>query len=60
MDEAILPYAWKIVNDALRTDACLVYPPYLVALAAIYMACVFHNKRDEQQLVTGGMLIGGV
>lgn len=31
-DEQVLPLAWRIVNDSLRTDASLLYPPYLIAL----------------------------
>ena len=31
-EEAILPLAWRIVNDSLRTDVALLYPPYLIAL----------------------------
>ncbi|XP_057310724.1 cyclin-C-like [Hydractinia symbiolongicarpus] len=45
---SILPYAWRVVNDSLRSDVSLLYPPYMIALAAIYMACVF-EKRDCQQ-----------
>jgi len=44
----ILPFAWRVVNDSLRCDICLLYPPYLIALAAIYMACVFEKKSCHQ------------
>jgi len=40
----LLPIAWRIVNDSLRTDVSLLYPPYQIALACIHMACVIHNK----------------
>jgi len=43
-EESLLPFAWKVVNDSLRTNVCLIYPPYLVALAAVYMACIFQKK----------------
>lgn len=43
-DDSFLSLAWQIVNDSLRTDVCLLYPPYQIALAAIYMACVVKNK----------------
>ena len=33
----------RLVNDSLRTDVSLLYPPYCIALAAIYMAVVYHN-----------------
>jgi cyclin C len=35
--------AWDIVNDSYITDVPLIYPPYLTALAAIYIASVFHK-----------------
>ncbi|XP_001625017.2 cyclin-C [Nematostella vectensis] len=48
MEEAILPTAWRIINDSLRTDIFLIYPPYLIALAAIHMACVIQQKDSKQ------------
>lgn len=27
----------RIVNDSLRTDVCLTYPPYLISLGKIYV-----------------------
>lgn len=32
-----------IVNDAYRSDLCLIYPPHLIAIAAIYLTLVFHE-----------------
>lgn len=43
-EDVLLPTAWKIVNDTYRSDVCLLYPPYLVALSAIHMAAVVHKK----------------
>ena len=34
----------EIVNDTYRLDVCLTHPPYLVAIAAIYVACNFQEK----------------
>ena len=48
MEDAILPIAWRILNDSLRTDVSLIYPPYQIALAAIYMACVIQQKDSKQ------------
>ena len=28
----VLQLAWRIVNDSLRTDVCLLFPPYEIAL----------------------------
>ena len=47
-----LQTAWFIVNDSLRTDLCLLYPPYMIALASIYITAVLHEseiKRDMCQ-----------
>eukprot|EP00180_Rhodochaete_pulchella_P003626 Plantae.Rhodophyta-Rhodochaete_pulchella.ctg6379.p2 GENE.Plantae.Rhodophyta-Rhodochaete_pulchella.ctg6379~~Plantae.Rhodophyta-Rhodochaete_pulchella.ctg6379.p2 ORF type:complete len:292 (-),score=32.07 Plantae.Rhodophyta-Rhodochaete_pulchella.ctg6379:2066-2941(-) len=30
--------AWAILNDSYRTDICLLYPPYIIAVACIFMA----------------------
>ncbi|TRY63654.1 hypothetical protein TCAL_02049, partial [Tigriopus californicus] len=37
--EDILGAAWRLVNDSLRTDVSLLFPPYQIALACIHMAC---------------------
>ncbi|XP_013379472.1 cyclin-C-like [Lingula anatina] len=42
--EELLPLSWRIINDSLRTDVCLLYPPYLIALACLHMACVIQGK----------------
>ncbi|CAE1251627.1 CCNC [Acanthosepion pharaonis] len=47
-DENLLPVAWRIVNDSLRTDVCLMYPPYLIALACLHIACVIQDKDGRQ------------
>ncbi|KAL3846868.1 hypothetical protein ACJMK2_017822 [Sinanodonta woodiana] len=44
IDDSIMALAWRIVNDSLRTDVCLLYPPYLIALAALHIACVIQQK----------------
>ncbi|ODM88035.1 Cyclin-C [Orchesella cincta] len=43
-EEQLLPTAWRMVNDSLRTDTCLLYPPYQIALACLMMACVVMQK----------------
>lgn len=39
-----LPLAWYICNDSYRTSACLIYPPHIIALAALHLACI---ARDD-------------
>ncbi|EED84433.1 predicted protein [Postia placenta Mad-698-R] len=33
-----------IINDTYRTDLCLIHPPHLIAIAAIYLVLVLHNS----------------
>lgn len=47
-DTQMLQVAWRICNDSLRTDLCLLYPPSLIALACLHMACV-SLKKDYKQ-----------
>ncbi|KAL5490170.1 SSN8 [Sanghuangporus weigelae] len=32
--------AWFLINDTYRSDICLLYPPHLIAIAALYLVCV--------------------
>lgn len=43
-EDTVLPVAWRMVNDSLRTDVSLLYPPYQIALACIHMGCVLLGK----------------
>ncbi|KAL1919666.1 uncharacterized protein VTP21DRAFT_1597 [Calcarisporiella thermophila] len=38
-----IQHAWFIINDSYRTDVCLLYPPHMIALAAIFMTCVLDH-----------------
>ncbi|BGP30983.1 RNA polymerase II holoenzyme cyclin-like subunit [Rhodotorula toruloides] len=38
MDDTTLQMAWFIINDTFRSSLCLVHPPHLIAVAAIYLA----------------------
>ncbi|CAJ0964216.1 unnamed protein product [Ranitomeya imitator] len=40
--------AWRIVNDTYRTDLCLLYPPFMIALACLHVACVVQQKDARQ------------
>ncbi|KAJ6607889.1 cyclin-like protein [Mycena sp. CBHHK59/15] len=42
-----LQTAWFIVNDTYRSELCLLYPPHLIAIAAIYLTCIFHPTTRE-------------
>ncbi|KAH7725381.1 Cyclin C [Aphelenchoides avenae] len=41
--------AWRVCNDSLRTDASLLYPPHLIAIACIMVAALMHNKEKEMK-----------
>ena len=36
-------YGRYIVNDSFRTDVCLYYKPHMIAMAALLLACTFHE-----------------
>jgi len=43
-EEQLLSLAWRVVNDSLRTDVCLLYPPYQIAIgkcSGLYSALCF-------------------
>ncbi|KAJ7983089.1 cyclin-like protein [Mycena polygramma] len=42
-----LQMAWFIVNDSYRSELCLLYPPHLIAIAAIYLTCIFHGETNK-------------
>jgi len=43
LDDKTLQLAWLIINDTYRTDVCMKYPPFVIAIAAIYLALVNHD-----------------
>ncbi|KAJ7123180.1 cyclin-like protein [Mycena epipterygia] len=52
-----LQTAWFIVNDTYRSELCLLYPPHLIAIAALYLTCIFHPATHETvatHLAAGG------
>ena len=38
----ILQIGWRIVTDSLRTDVCLLFPPYEIALGKIFICNIFN------------------
>lgn len=40
----LLATSWPILNDSYRTDACLRYPPYLIAIACIFIAATLQDR----------------
>ncbi|KAI0829224.1 cyclin-like protein [Trametes gibbosa] len=47
-DDGKMPYmaapfqtAWFVINDTYRSELCLLYPPHLIGIAALYFSHVF-------------------
>lgn len=45
-EEPVKKEAWRLINDSLRTDACVLYPPHQIAIGAL-MGAVVLLKRQE-------------
>ena len=45
-------HAWSLVNDSYHTDLCLLYAPYVIAVAALYVACVLKGQDLRQGFAT--------
>lgn len=39
-----------LINDTYRSDICLLYPPHLIAIAALYLTCVLHPITRQAHL----------
>ncbi|CAG8579657.1 2670_t:CDS:2, partial [Paraglomus occultum] len=61
----VIQRAWHIVNDLFRTDICLVYPPYMIAIAAVGFVIMIkearanHNGIDTRTRKGNGS-VGGI
>ncbi|QRV87557.1 RNA polymerase II holoenzyme cyclin-like subunit [Ceratobasidium sp. AG-Ba] len=44
IEDGAVSMAWFVINDTYRTDLCLIHPPWILAVAAIYLAMVLHNN----------------
>ncbi|CAE6525159.1 unnamed protein product [Rhizoctonia solani] len=43
IEDGAIQMAWFLINDTYRTDLCLVHPPWIIAVASLYLALVLHN-----------------
>nr|CAH8830542.1 unnamed protein product [Trichobilharzia regenti] len=50
--DLLLERAWWLVNDSFRTDVCLHYPPYIIALGCLQLAVLIVSNNPD--LLTGG------
>jgi cyclin C len=46
-DDSLVSLAWGIVNDSLRSDVCLMYAPYQIALSCLHLASIVQNKEKD-------------
>ncbi|CAH8679519.1 unnamed protein product [Schistosoma rodhaini] len=51
--DVLLERAWWLVNDSFRTDVCLHYPPYIIALGCLQLAVVIISSNPD-------LLVGSV
>ncbi|KAN0062427.1 RNA polymerase II holoenzyme cyclin-like subunit [Thecaphora frezii] len=42
LDEVVVQMAWFAINDTYTTDLPLMYPPHLIAIAAIWLGLLLH------------------
>ncbi|KAJ2924248.1 hypothetical protein H1R20_g12839, partial [Candolleomyces eurysporus] len=42
LSEEAFQTTWSIINDTYRSELCLLYPPHLIAIAALYLTFVLH------------------
>ncbi|KAF9917400.1 hypothetical protein BX616_001118 [Lobosporangium transversale] len=42
--------AWAFINDSLRTTLCLLYPPKIIALAAVHIAAKYLDENLNECL----------
>ncbi|KAF4615909.1 hypothetical protein D9613_011362 [Agrocybe pediades] len=47
---AALQTAWSIINDTYRSNLCLLYPPHLIAVAAIYLTFILHPPIQPEHI----------
>mmetsp|Transcript_810 Transcript_810/g.1201 ORF Transcript_810/g.1201 Transcript_810/m.1201 type:complete len:273 (-) Transcript_810:1822-2640(-) len=43
LSKSIIHTCWTVVNDSYLTDLSLLYPPHIIALGAIYVACIYKD-----------------
>lgn len=41
-EDQLLPLTWRCINDSLRTDVSLLYPPYMIAIGCLQIAWCVH------------------
>ncbi|GHJ89211.1 hypothetical protein NliqN6_5613 [Naganishia liquefaciens] len=60
VEDSILQMAWFILNDTYRTDLSLLYPPYLIALAALYLSFSLEDKSPRDPFRVRGQTVSSL
>ncbi|SNX87970.1 related to SSN8 - DNA-directed RNA polymerase II holoenzyme and SRB subcomplex subunit, cyclin C homolog [Melanopsichium pennsylvanicum] len=47
-DEQVLQMSWFVLNDTYKTDIPLMYAPYMVALASLWLALTLHTPSYDR------------
>lgn len=55
-----LQTAWAILNDSYRTDACLLFPPFVIAISCLFMAASVLGKKPETWIHNINVEVGDV
>ncbi|GMS78300.1 hypothetical protein PENTCL1PPCAC_475, partial [Pristionchus entomophagus] len=45
--ETLEASAVKIINDSIRTDLSIIYPPHVIAIGAFQLAVIMHNREKD-------------
>ncbi|KAG6910169.1 hypothetical protein DXG01_012618 [Tephrocybe rancida] len=52
LTESALQSAWFIINDTYRSDLCLLHPPHIIAIAALYLTFIIHSPTNTSKTTT--------
>lgn len=47
LTDGALQTAWFILNDTYRSELCLLYPPHIIAIAALYLTLILHRPTRD-------------
>ncbi|KAG6864168.1 hypothetical protein C0991_011887 [Blastosporella zonata] len=50
LTEDALQTAWFIINDTYRSDLCLLHPPHIIAIAALYLTFTIHSPSSKSTI----------
>ncbi|KAJ9101181.1 hypothetical protein QFC21_003399 [Naganishia friedmannii] len=60
VEDSILQMAWFILNDTYRTDLSILYAPYIIALAALYLSFSLEDKSPRDPFRVRGQTVSSL